>query len=159
VTLDADNRPGSAPLRPQGRILGLDVGDVRIGVAVSDPFRIIAQAHTVVVCSSEQRAVEAIAAIAAELDAVLIVAGVPLNREGKPGPQAEKVLAFVARLRAALDIEVVTLDERYTTASAERKLIAANVRRKKRKAVIDKVAAQEILQTYLDSQKRPAPHP
>lgn len=134
--------------------MGLDIGDVRIGVAVSDPLRIIAQAHSVITCSSRKRDIEAICAIANETGAVRIVAGLPLNREGRVGPQAQKVLAFIEGLREALEVEVVTQDERFTTAGAERMLIKAKVRRKKRKEVIDKVAAQHILQTYLDRQKR-----
>jgi putative Holliday junction resolvase len=133
-----------------GRILGLDVGDVRIGVAVSDPLGIIAQPHSVIRCISPRQDVEAIRTVVGETEAVRVVVGVPLNREGKPGPQAEKVLQLVAGLREALDVEVVTQDERYSTAAAERMLIAADVRRKGRKKVVDKVAAHLILQTYLD---------
>jgi putative holliday junction resolvase len=137
-----------------GRVLGLDVGDVRIGVAVSDPLGIIAQPHSVVRSGTMEENVEAIRALAAEKEAVRVVVGVPLNREGKPGPQAQKVLAFVEALRAALAIEVVTQDERFSTAAAERMLIEANVRRKDREQVVDKVAAHHILQTYLDRHTR-----
>ena len=133
-----------------GRVLGLDIGDVRIGVAVSDPLGIIAQPYRVITHSTAEDAVEAVRAAVVETEAVGLVVGLPLNREGKPGPQAAKVLAFVERLRAALDIEIVTQDERFSTAAAERMLIAADVRRKKRRSVIDKVAAQHILQVYLD---------
>ncbi len=136
-----------------GRILGLDIGDVRIGVAVSDPLGIIAHPREVIERSWPEQDIEAIRRIAEESDAVRIVAGIPLDLEGKPGPQAKKVLAFLDVLRQVVDVEVVTQDERYTTAEAERMLIQANVRRKKRKQVIDKVAAQRILQTYLDRQK------
>lgn len=136
-----------------GRTVGLDVGDVRIGVAVSDPLGIIASPHSVIQASSPQRDVAAVQAIVAEQDAKRIVVGLPLNREGKPGPQAEKVLAFVELLRDAVDVEVVTQDERYSTAAAQRMLIEVNVSRKKRKKVVDKVAAHHILQTYLDRQK------
>jgi len=136
-----------------GRIVGLDVGDVRIGVAVSDPLRIIASPATVIQASSPQRDAAAVQAIVAEQDAKRIVVGLPLNREGKPGPQADKVLAFVEVLRDTVDVEVVTQDERYSTAAAQRMLIDANVSRKRRKKVIDKVAAHHILQTYLDRQK------
>jgi len=133
-----------------GRILGLDIGDVRIGVALSDPMRIIASAHSTIAATSPQADAEAIRDVARETEAVRIVAGLPLNREGKPGPQAEKVLSFLELLRTKVDIEVVTQDERYSTAAAERMLIDANVRRKGRKKVIDKIAAQHILQTYMD---------
>lgn len=141
-------------MEEEGRLVGLDIGDVRIGVAVSDPLGIIAQPHTVIVCCSPEHDVEAIRSIVEEQEAAAVVAGLPLNREGEVGPQAEKVLAFVERLREALDIEVVTQDERYSTAAARRMLIDANVRRKARKKVIDKVAAHHILQTYLDRRRR-----
>ena len=132
------------------RVVGLDVGDVRIGVAVSDPMCIIAQAHSVIQCSTPDNDIGAVCALVEETEAARIVVGLPLDQNGEVGPQAEKVLAFAARLREAVGREVVTQDERFTTVSAERMLIAANVRRKGRKKVIDKVAAQQILQTYLD---------
>ena len=134
----------------EGRIVGLDVGDVRIGVAVSDPLGIVAQPYSVIKCSSPDADVEAIRAVVEEKEAVKIVVGLPLNMEGEPGPQAEKVLAFAEKLRDALGIEIVTQDERYSTAAAERMLIDANVRRKDRKKVIDKIAATHILQVYMD---------
>ncbi|MBN2310044.1 MAG: Holliday junction resolvase RuvX [Candidatus Hydrogenedentes bacterium] len=134
----------------QGRIVGLDVGDVRIGVAVSDPLGIVAQAREVVERRSPEEDVDAIRRIVGEYEAVCVVAGLPLNQEGRPGPQAEKVLAFIEMLEAVVGVPVETQDERFSTAAAERALIAANVRRKGRKKVIDKVAAQYILQTYLD---------
>ena len=137
-----------------GRMVALDVGEARIGVAISDPLGIIAQPHSVLACSSPERNVAAVRALVEQTEAVRVVVGVPFNREGKPGPQAEKVLRFVEQLRGALNVEVVTQDERFTTAAAERMLIAANVRRKDRKQVIDKVAAQHILQTYLDRARR-----
>jgi len=133
-----------------GRVLGLDLGEVRIGVAVSDPLRIIAQPHQVIQSRGPDRDVAAVRAVVEETAAIRIVVGLPLNQDGQVGPQAEKVLAFVERLRAALDVDIVTQDERYSTAAAERMLIEARVRRKARKKVVDKVAAQHILQTYLD---------
>lgn len=133
-----------------GRVLALDVGDVRTGVALSDPMRIIASPHATIAMGAPKANVEAIKRIVAETEAVVVVAGLPLDREGKHGPQALKVLDFVELLRAALDIPVETVDERFTTAGAQRALIAADVSRKKRKQVVDKVAAAQILQTYLD---------
>jgi len=133
-----------------GRYVGLDVGDVRIGVAVSDPMGIIASPREVIARTSPQRDAEAVNHIVAETEAVAIVAGLPLDREGKPGPQAQKVLAFLDTLRDVVDVDIITQDERYSTAAAERALIQAKVRRKQRKKVIDKVAAHHILQTFLD---------
>ena len=140
-----------------GRIVGLDVGDVRIGVAVSDPLGIIAQPHSVIRCASPDKDVEAVRQVVADSEAVRLVVGVPLNREGKPGPQAEKVLAFIERLRGVVNVPIVTQDERYSTAAAQRTLIAANVRRAKRKQVVDKIAAHHILQTHLDRQRKARP--
>lgn len=143
-------------MKELGRSLGLDIGDKRIGVAVSDPLGIIAQPHKVIKRSSPKRDTEAIRMLIEETGASRIVAGIPLDREGKPGPQAAKVLAFIEILRRVVDVEVVMQDERYTTAAAERALIDADVSRKTRKKVIDKVAAHYILQTYLDRQSRTA---
>jgi len=136
----------------EGRVMALDIGDVRTGVAVSDPLRIIASPHGVVQEPTPEATVAAIRALVEELRPVVVVAGVPLDREGKPGPQAEKTLAMVARLREALDVPVETQDERFSTAAANRSLLAANLRRKKRKQVVDKVAATHILEAYLQRQ-------
>lgn len=134
--------------------MALDVGDVRIGVALSDPLGIIAQPHSVIPVKSPQADVDAIVQLVDGTGAQCLVVGVPLNQEGKPGPQAEKVLAFVERLRQSLSVEIVLQDERFSTAAAQRELIAAGVRRAARKQIIDKVAAQRILQTYLDRRAR-----
>ena len=99
----------------EGRIMALDIGDVRTGVAVTDPLRIIASPHSVVEEPTPEAAVAAIRTLVEELAPVRIVAGVPLDREGKRGPQAEKTLAMVERLRAAVDVEIVLQDERFTT--------------------------------------------
>jgi putative Holliday junction resolvase len=137
-----------------GRIIGLDVGEVRIGVAVSDPLGITAQAREVLTVRSPEEDAKAIDSIVTETGAVRLVVGLPLDQNGEVGSQAEKVLAFLETLREVLDIDIVTQDERFSTAAAERSLIGANMRRKKRKSVIDMVAAQHILQTYLDRQSR-----
>ena len=133
-----------------GRVMGLDIGDVRIGVALSDPMRMIASPHAVVKEATRDAAVAAIKKIADEQEVVRIVAGVPFNETGGHGVQAEKTLAFIERLRAAVTVEVVVQDERFSTAAANRMLIGANMRRDKRKQVVDKIAATHILQTHLD---------
>lgn len=137
-----------------GRYMALDVGDVRLGVAMTDPLRIIASPHSVIQHTTDEQDIDAIRKLVAEQGVVRIVVGLPLNQDGKPGPQAEKVLAFVEKLKAAVDVDVVTQDERFTTAASQRTLIQADVKRKDRKKVIDKVAAQGILQTYMDRQAR-----
>jgi putative Holliday junction resolvase len=108
----------------------------------------------VIARTSLEQDLEAIRRLVAEVEAVKIVAGMPLNQEGKPGPQAEKVSEFLDRLREVVGVEIVTQDERFSTAEATRMLIGANISRKGRKKVVDKVAAHHILQTYLDRAKR-----
>lgn len=135
----------------EGRILGLDIGNVRTGVAVSDPFGMIATALDTVSMSDDLQAdARAVKAHIDEQGAVRVVAGVPLDQNGEVGPQAEKTLAFIEALRAVTDVEIVTQDERFSTQAAHRQLMAQNMNAKKRKGVVDKVAAQQILQLYLD---------
>jgi putative Holliday junction resolvase len=133
-----------------GRIIALDVGDARTGVATTDPLQIIASPHSVVEESSRKEAIAAIVGIVAELEPVCVVVGLPLETQGTRGAQAKKVMVFAALLREAIDVEIVFHDERYTTVAAEEMLVAADVSRKKRKKVIDKIAATNILQSYLD---------
>lgn len=135
-----------------GRIIGLDVGDVRTGVAISDPLGMFASPHSTIAMASAEENLAAVRRVVEETGAVTIVAGIPLDREGKPGPQAEKILAFVDTLRGALAVPVETIDERFTTAGADRALRAMGASGKKRRTVVDKVAAAQILQTYLDRQ-------
>ncbi len=134
----------------EGRVVGLDVGDVRTGVAVSDPFRIVATPRVVVDTSSSQVGAQAIAEIVREEEAALIVVGMPLNREGKRGHQAEKVQAFIDVLAELVEAEIVFQDERFSTAIVQRAMSDAGVKSKKRKKIVDKLAAQQILQAYLD---------
>ncbi len=138
------------------RTIGLDVGDVRIGVAVSDLLGITAQALEVIQVSTPEQDVAEVQRVVKETEATRIVVGLPLNQNGEVGPQAEKVLAFAEKLKEALGLEIATQDERFSTVAAERMLIGANVSRKKRKKVVDKVAAQGILQTFLDREKTQA---
>ncbi|MFP6582443.1 MAG: Holliday junction resolvase RuvX [Candidatus Hydrogenedentota bacterium] len=133
-------------------MIGLDIGEARTGVAVSDPLGMIASAFDTVQMSDPETDALAIKQIVEEQEAVLIVAGIPLNQNGEIGPQAEKVLAFIEEIKAVTNVEIVTQDERFSTAAAHRNLIEANMNAKKRKKVIDKVAAQQILQLYLDRQ-------
>lgn len=137
-------------LPEMGRVLALDVGEVRTGVAVSDPMRMIASPRGTIAMAAPAANIEAVRRAVTETEAVCVVVGVPYDREGKPGLQAEKVLAFVEQLRAALDIPVETVDERFTTAGAERSLRLAEVRGRKRRKVIDQVAAAGILRSFLD---------
>lgn len=133
-----------------GRVMALDVGDARTGVAVTDPMRIIASPHGVVNMTSFEKGLAELKALIAALAPVRIVVGLPLDRHGGIGPRAEKTLAFIERLRAEVSIEIVTQDERFSTVEADRALREGNVRGKKRKQTVDKIAATHILNAYLD---------
>ncbi len=136
------------------RIIGLDVGDVRIGVAVSDPLGSMALPRGVIQRGAPETVMTALHELIEETEASRIVVGLPLNQHGEPGPQAEKVQRFAEELERRFGLPVDTQDERFSTAEAERTLIGADVSRKNRRRVIDKLAAQHILQTYLDRRTR-----
>lgn len=133
------------------RILGLDIGDILIGVAVSDPSRIIAQGLDSIRRVSLKKDVETIKNLINEYETDKVVAGLPKTLSGEIGIQAQKVLAFIESLQKAVDVPIVTWDERLTTVSVNKMLIKADVSRKKRKQVADKLSAILILQGYLDS--------
>lgn len=134
-----------------GRILGLDVGDVRIGAAMSDLLMITAQG----IETYTRKDIDADMLHFCELmdaqNVDTIVCGLPKNMNGTIGEQAEKVQAFAEKLKDASGRKLIYWDERLTTKSAHRTLIEADMSRKKRKAVVDKVAAVYILQGYMDS--------
>ncbi|MCR4442034.1 MAG: Holliday junction resolvase RuvX [Peptococcaceae bacterium] len=132
------------------RILGLDVGDKRIGVAVSDGLGLTAQGLTTIVRSDIKKDIERLAAIIREHSIEKIIVGLPRNMNGTYGPQAEKTKEFVKLLRKEIPLEVVFWDERLTTALARRTLLEGDVSRKKRREVIDRMAAVVILQGFLD---------
>ena len=135
------------------RILGLDVGDRRIGIAVSDELALFAQGLFVLERRSLPADIAALREVMRDHDVSRIVVGMPRNMNGSYGPQADKTAAFIDRLEQACNLPCIAWDERLTTQQAERVLIAANQRRSKRKAVRDKLAAQLILQSYLDHQR------
>jgi len=135
-----------------GRILGLDVGDVRIGLALSDEMRLIATPHSVYTRVGWGPDVKHIRKVYEESKAVLIVSGLPKNMDGTVGFQAEKVMAFIDKLKEA-GLPVEFQDERLSTVSAHQALIEGGVRRDGRKGSVDKVAAALILQTYLDAHR------
>jgi putative Holliday junction resolvase len=132
------------------RILGLDIGDKRIGVAVTDEIGITAQSVGTIDRSKTPACFKEIVKIAKEYGAACIVAGLPKRLDGSSSPQTEKVESFIAELKTQIDIPVQTWDERLTTVTAEASLLEANMRRKSRRKVIDSVAAQIMLQHYLD---------
>jgi putative holliday junction resolvase len=131
------------------RIMCVDMGEKRIGIAVSDLLGITAQGVETYTRKGAGDA-QYIADKAKELGASLIVAGLPLNMNGSEGPAVEKVRAFMSEVEA-LGVKIAYQDERMTTMSAERTLIEADMSREKRRKVIDKVAAVYILRGYLDT--------
>lgn len=136
------------------RILCIDIGSKRIGIAASDPLGLIAQPIEVVIRKGGVRDFDLIIDICRKLETKLIVVGLPLDAEGRVGSQAEKVEAFVARFKkqmssVGLDLPIEFWDERYSTATAEVRLIEADVSRSRRQEVIDKMAAVVILEDYL----------
>ena len=135
-----------------GRILALDVGDRRIGIALSDETQLIATPHSVYTRVGWGPDVKHIQKLYNDNKAVLIVCGLPRNMDGSVGFQAEKVQSFAEQLIKA-GLPVVFQDERLSTVSAHQALIEGGMRRDDRKGTVDKVAAAVILQTYLDAQK------
>lgn len=135
--------------------MGLDMGDKNIGIALSDELGITAQAVEVLQRSGNlQQDLQQIAEKVKHYGVGEIVVGLPRNMNGSMGPQGEKIMDFVRKLKNCLPIPVHTWDERLSTVQAERMLIGADVSRKKRRKVIDKMAAAIILQCYLDATKR-----
>ena len=133
-----------------GRIMGLDIGDKTIGVAVSDLMGLTAQGVTTIKRVRKQKDIEAIKQIIAEKQVNKIVSGLPKNMNGTVGPQGEKVQKFCELLKEETNLPIEFWDERLSTVAAERSLIEGNVRRENRKKVIDMLAAVIILQGYLD---------
>ena len=138
---------------PAGRILALDLGERRIGVAVSDQARAIAQPLCVIERTSRDADLAAIAALAAELGAGLIVLGLPRRDDDDSlGPLGEKALSWGKRLGRATGLAVAFVDEWETTAQAQELLIEGGASRARRRGVVDKLAAALILRRYLDGQ-------
>ncbi len=135
------------------RILGLDVGQRRIGVAMSDPLGITAQRLTVIERRDLGQAVEAIAALATEHGVEAVVVGIPLTMKGEVGEQAKLVLVLIEALQARVACPIHQMDERLTTVQGERMLLSTDASRRTRKRLIDQVAAQLILQAYLDAKR------
>ena len=132
------------------RYIGLDLGDRTIGVAISDQLLMTAQSLMTIKRKSKIEDIEIINGIIKEKEVSKIIVGLPKNMNNTIGPQAKKVKTFVKELRKHTDLDIDYVAERLTTVSATRVLIEQNVSRKKRKDVIDSVAATYILQTYLD---------
>jgi len=133
------------------RFLGLDVGDVRIGVALSDETATLASGLPTLTRVGPRKDVKAVARIVREREVGEVVVGMPWRLDGTAGPQAEKVQAFVEALRRTVGVPVTLWDERLTSVAADELLAEAGVRRRHRNEKIDRAAAVLILQGYLDS--------
>ncbi|CCO08812.1 Holliday junction resolvase RuvX [Desulforamulus hydrothermalis] len=136
------------------RIMGLDVGEKNIGVALSDPMGWTAQGLEVIRRQHNDKDFARLQEIIKEYGVEKILVGLPKNMNDTLGPQGEKVLAFIEELKARVDLPIQTWDERLSSVAAEKLLIQADVSRKKRKQVIDKLAAAVILQCYLDARAK-----
>jgi putative Holliday junction resolvase len=135
------------------RALGIDLGEVRVGVAVSDSDGRVATPIEVLIRSGDrQRDHRSIAELVEEWEAELVVVGVPYSLDGTVGPAAQRMLEEIRELGDALSVRVETYDERLSTVTAERNLMEQNLDARKRRAVVDMVAASVILQGWLDAQ-------
>ncbi len=132
------------------RMLALDLGEKRIGVAVSDALNIIAQSVGTIERKGIKSDLKRIQELAQEYDAGRLIVGLPLNMDGTKGKSAKYAVDFVNKIKKEMQIEVEMIDERLTTAQGERILLEADVSRSKRRKNLDKIAAQLILQNYLD---------
>jgi putative Holliday junction resolvase len=133
------------------KALGIDLGDARVGVAVSDDLGMLA--HPLETISTQStNVVKRVLALASERSVETIIVGMPRNMNGSHGPAADKAKAFIEELRRETTLPIVSWDERLSTVSAQRALQEAGRNTRKQKSVIDQVAAQIILQSWLDSQ-------
>ena len=134
------------------RVLGVDLGSTRVGLAVSDPSTTVASPHSVLRRAGD-RSVDhaAIREVVAEYDVELVVVGLPLSLDGSIGPAARRALTEVDAMRGTLGVPVETYDERLTTVTAEASLREAGMRAEQRRGVVDKVAAAILLQSWLDA--------
>jgi putative Holliday junction resolvase len=135
------------------RTLALDVGAVRIGVALSDETGTLASGLVTLKAAGPRKDARAVAALVREHGVGEVVVGLPLRLDGSLGSRAEEVLAFVERLRRALAVPVATRDERLTSVAAAERLAEAGVPRRERKARIDQAAAALLLQEHLDARR------
>lgn len=135
----------------EGRVLGVDFGDVRTGLAISDETRFLASGIGFIKVGGIVKTADKVAEVSMENHAVAIVVGHPMNMNGTRGPRTERAEEFAALLRERLpDTEVILFDERMTTMAASRYLVETGTHGKNRKNVIDTLSAQIILQNYLD---------
>jgi len=135
-----------------GRIVGIDYGKVRVGLAASDPMQTVATPRETLQVTNRKKLLDDIVAFCAELDAEAIVVGLPLHMDGRVSEMAEEVQKFVGHLKERMpELDILTWDERLSSYVANEALTEGGVKGKKRKAAVDQMAAQVILQGYLDS--------
>lgn len=134
-----------------GRVMALDVGARRIGVALSDPMRILASPLTTLQAEPREVVLARIAALVRANEVTALVVGLPLTLNGEVGSQATLVQQFVEALAHVVSIPIHYVDERLTSVAAERMMLDLGIKREQRKARIDEIAASIILQDYLDS--------
>lgn len=133
------------------RKIALDIGDVRIGIATSDPMGIIASGYqTYTRTKDNEKDLQYFAKLAKDNNCDTFVLGLPINMDGTEGERVALIREFGENLKKHTDVKIVFQDERWTTVTAEKMLIESGVRRDKRKTVVDKVAATIILQSYLN---------
>ncbi|MEE9255628.1 MAG: Holliday junction resolvase RuvX [bacterium] len=133
------------------RIIGVDYGEKRVGLALSDPLGITAQPLDTIQRETDAQTADRLEEIVLSHGAEKVIVGLPLSLSGKDSPQTKRTRRFISRLRKKLDIKVESWDERLTSAEAERTMIDLGVRRSRRREQRDIVAAQLILQGYLDA--------
>ena len=132
------------------RILGLDIGQKTIGVAISDPLGFTAQGITTIRRKKKEEDINEIVNLCKEYNVETIVAGLPKNMNGSIGFAGEKIMEFTDLLKDSVDCKIELWDERLTTVAAHRAMLEADLSRGKRKKIVDKIAATYILQGYLD---------
>jgi len=135
------------------RVLAVDYGEKRIGLAVSDELGITASPLMTLVRQSDEETVRQIAQLASKLQVAQIVVGLPRRTDAQEGEMERKVKAFAEKLRQAVSVPVVLFDERFTTRIAEQVLLEADLSRRKRKQVRDRLAAVILLQSFLEAQR------
>ena len=136
------------------RILGIDIGSVRVGIAISDPLRIIAQG--IATLPNNADLMDEIVRLSEHYDAGMVVVGMPYTLKGEKGKKAAEVDTFIVELKKRLSVDVVTLDERFTSHIAQQTLIQMGTKKKQRrmnKGTVDAMASALILQSFLDQTK------
>ncbi len=133
------------------KILGLDYGEVRTGVAISDELGMLAHGiETIEHNGNDKKLIERIVEIVKQNNVEKIIIGYPLNMNATKGPRAEKTDSFIKKLKKAIDIEIIKIDERLTTVASHRTMTELNINKDKKKKIVDTISAEYILQMYLD---------